>query len=1016
MISSCRYLFLLMGICYGQYVTAQSSDYFQQELHYTIHVRLDDVQHELDGHIEIVYKNNAPYPLHYLYIHLWPNAYKNTQTAYARQAVENGDTRFWFSKPEDKGYIDRLDFKVNGRSVLWLIDSSHIDICKILLNEPLLPHGKIVLSTPFHVKIPKTFSRLGHEGQSYQITQWYPKPAVFDQQGWHPMPYLDQGEFYSEFGSYDVFITLPKNYVVGATGYLQNEEEHRWLDSLAAHTTTLDAYQLSRKRYISSDRALKTLHYHIDNAHDFAWFADKRYHVLKGEVELPQSKRKVTTWAFFTHLNASWWKEAISYINGALTAYSSWIGEYPYEVCTAVQGVLRAGGGMEYPTITVIGEVNSARALETVIVHEVGHNWFQGVLGNNERRYPWMDEGINSFYEQRYMQHKYPDDYLIGKFKRLNRFLGIDFFKEGEYLKIAYQTVSAYRRSQPVGLSSEQFNKINYGVTVYGKGAWIMQYVQAYLGDSLFDASMQQYYRQWQFKHPKPEDLKKILEGVSGKQLDWFFYHLLQTTEEPHYQITTVKPSSRAEEYTVCIRNCNNILFPLSLEMTDDGRKNTLLFWSDGFTGDSCFTIRPNVMKPRFCIDCANVIPSIHRPAFYSKKCFRLKYLAAYDRPDRRELFFLPWAGWNNYDKTMLGMAFYNHTIPFKPFTFEVMPLYAFGTRTATGMGRMSYTFFIRHLKLHHVEISASGRRYGWQVFPRALMYNKLQPMLLFQFTPSNARSPVKRALRLRSIHVWQETDFYNMTEKRNILQTQYYYINEISFLCTNDYVLHPVSWSVHVQQGAAFVKLFGEVQADILYTARKGLFIRYFIGGFPWQNIPSGNIPDPRLRMNFSSGFGPFIKDYTLDELLLGRSDFSGFLSRQVVLRDGGFRTLTSLGQTNSWLTALNLSSSMPGKIPLQPFLSLGAYGDANSSFNFAFEAGISVVIVKHLAELHLPLATWIQANFGQGRRAYKWHVGMRSNDTNNMHYGSRYYHLITFTLNPLQLNPFEKVKQLVY
>ena len=142
-----------------------------------------------------------------------------------------------FNDPELKGFIDSLNFEVEGNQVQWNLLPGFPDICKIILNKPLNHGDSIYITTPFHVKIPKgVTSRLGHIGESYQISQWYPKPAVYDRSGWHQMPYLDQGEFYSEFGSFDVSITLPANYIVGATGNLQNEEEKRMLDMLSADT------------------------------------------------------------------------------------------------------------------------------------------------------------------------------------------------------------------------------------------------------------------------------------------------------------------------------------------------------------------------------------------------------------------------------------------------------------------------------------------------------------------------------------------------------------------------------------------------------------------------------------------------------------------------------------------------------------------------------------------------------------------------------------------------------------
>ena len=359
-----------------------AQDYFQQEVNYTIDVELDDENHSLKGTVYIDYFNNSPDDLDFLWFHIWPNAYKDKTTALAKQKLENGSTSLYYAADTERGHINGLDFKVAGERVRWNYHPEHIDICKLVLNKPLRAGKSIRISTPFFVKIPDAkFSRLGHIDQSYMITQWYPKPAVYDKDGWHPMPYLDQGEFYSEFGSFDVSITLPSNYTVGATGDLQNNKEIARLNNLARVTDTITQFS-DDMSFPTSDLSTKTLRYTQKNIHDFGWFADKRYHVLKGEVELPNSKEKVTLWIMFTNNEAKLWRNSIEYMHDAVYYYSLWNGDYPYKHCSAVDGTIAAGGGMEYPNVTVIGGSGSDIALEEVIMHEVGHNWFYGMLGS----------------------------------------------------------------------------------------------------------------------------------------------------------------------------------------------------------------------------------------------------------------------------------------------------------------------------------------------------------------------------------------------------------------------------------------------------------------------------------------------------------------------------------------------------------------------------------------------------------------------------------------------------------
>ena len=216
-------LFFVLVAC-GSWLTA-FSQYWQQEINYKIDVSLNDKKHTLNGFLTLEYINNSPDTLDFIWFHLWPNAYKNETTAYAKQIFRDNDGKKRWKEMKDKGSIDSLAFTVNGEKATTQADPENIDIIKLLLPKALQPGEKITITTPFVVKIPTYSSRSGHVDQSYIICQWYPKPAVYDKKGWHPIPYLDQGEFYSEFGAFDVTITVPSAYVIGATGTLQNAEE-----------------------------------------------------------------------------------------------------------------------------------------------------------------------------------------------------------------------------------------------------------------------------------------------------------------------------------------------------------------------------------------------------------------------------------------------------------------------------------------------------------------------------------------------------------------------------------------------------------------------------------------------------------------------------------------------------------------------------------------------------------------------------------------------------------------------
>jgi len=990
-------LFVLPFFAFAQ----EETPYFQQEVNYTIHVKLDDVKHELNADISMEYINNSPDWLDVIYIHLWPNAYKNHKTALAIQQVQNGETKLYYAKEENRGYIDSLNFKVNGVAVRWEYDSKNIDICKLVLVEPLKPKGKLTIATPFHVKIPLgEYSRLGHLGQSYQITQWYPKPAVYDKNGWNPMPYLDQGEFYSEFGSFDVSITLPKNYVVGATGdMVGGEAELKWLNEIAEQTKNKTSFG-DGKTFPKSSDELKTLRFKQSKVHDFAWFADKRYNVLKGEVEMPESKRKVTTWAMFTDGEADLWSNSIEYLNDATLFYSQKVGEYPYNHVTAVDGALSAGGGMEYPNITVIGSSGDKRTLEQTIMHEVGHNWFYGILGSNERVHPWLDEGFNSFIEARYMENKYPNgtfaDVLGGNLPApISRFLGADKFPQESMGELGYLFSARHNLDQPVELHAADYMKINYGTIVYMKSALIMDYLMGYLGEEKMDAIMHNYFDQWKFKHPQPEDFKKVAEERGGK-LDWFFDDMVNTSKKLDYSVCSVKKDEERKTWKLKVHNCGKINGPVSITAYN---KDSVMKteWFDGFT-DSRTLEFPEGDYDKFIIN--EKAPEIDKNnnTIRTKGMMRtieplqIKFLGTLERSDRTQLFWSPVIGWNNYNKTLLGAVFYNSFFPANKLDYTVMPLYGTGNNDFAGYFNVGYTFRPAGSFLQELRIGVAGQRYGYFYRPDVgyLNYNVLKPEISFSIK-KDPRSSITQSFRFRHISVSKEIPTFDAAENGYVGTGSYYYVNDYTQTFVDNRKINPWSGKINVQQGRGFVKASIEAKYRISFKGKnKGFDIRLFAGQFFIKN----NTGPYRFRMAGQRGF----QDYLFDDTFLGRTDAKGVFSQQFTETDGNFKVPTGVGQTDDWLIALNLKTSIHKKIPLNIYADFGTYKNAANAYPgskaIMINAGLSVPVVPNVFEVYFPL--------------------LSSSDINdNLELTTKnYWQRIRFTLNFNNINPLKRVR----
>lgn len=947
-----KYLPFILVI-FWPFLKVSSQEYFQQEVNYKINVTLIDKTHELHGFESVDYINNSPDTLRFLYFHLWPNAYSNNNTALARQIFSMKGKAKLFKDPELEGFIDSLDFEVESNKVQWYLLPDSPDICTIILNKALKPGDTIHITTPFHVKIPKgVTSRLGHIGESYQISQWYPKPAVYDRNGWHQMPYLDQAEFYSEFGSFDVSITLPSNYVVGATGDLQDEEEKKFLDTLASDNSWMRTIYHRSEDFPPSSRQMKTLRYTENNIHDFAWFADKRFHVLKGVVKLPDSNREVTTWAMFTDQEANLWKKAITYSNDAISYFSKLIGEYPYNTFTAVQSALNSGSGMEYPGLTVIGLAGDPYLLDQVIAHEISHNWFYSAIGSDERRFPFMDESIATAYESRYLNEKYPEKKLwensfrnirIAKLFKIDK-IPIQRIQELEWLIPARRNLE-----QPLNLAATDYGYENYGSLIYSKGAHGLNYLRAYLGDSLFDSIMHDYYNKWKDRHPLPADFRAVFESQTSRDLSWFFDDFLGTTKRLDYKII------RKENQKLLVKNKGELNAPLILtEMTGDSISGE--YWVDGFEGEKWINL-PWSDNSEIMIDPEHKMTELFRlnnnirPSGTFRKAdpFQLRFLYTIEEIEKSSLVYVPVINWNSVDGFMAGLFVNNGTLVPKPVEYFFIPFYTFSNQWLTGYGRISFNIIPFDNPIRIATFTLEGEQFG---APGNQKYHKAKIGLDIGFRSGNIINPLNHKAFGYFLVASDLQDIELLMPAKILPFVQFGYILERPGL------INPFNMMVSSESGKSFQKTSLDLNYTLSYRGRnRGLGIRFFSGIMLKNN---SEYPVYGFSASGRSGSEQYLyKGFYFDRFNLNET----FWSEQMSLSEGGLVSPVNntLGYSR-WLFSLSLTSSLPGPdlwIPVKPFVNilLNDHGDGGTYKSpLFFEAGFKAGLWNFF-EIYIPL-----------------------------------------------------------
>ena len=940
-------LFFTFILCLNQ--SYAQKNYWQQKVDNDISVRLDDIKHLLHGSLHIHYQNNSPDTLTFIYFHLYPNAYKSDQSAYAIQALENRQTTFFYADKKSKGYIDSLDFKVetNGKYISAEIQKTkEIDIIKVILPEKLFPGKSINLSTDFRVKIPIVFSRLGHDGQDYQISQWFPKPAVYDAKGWHPIPYLDQGEFYSEFGDYKVSITLPANYIVMGTGDIQEASENKWLEDLAKiqHDS---ASLAAMKKVPVSDTIFKTITFREQQIHDFAWFASKKWVIRMDTVLAPGTDHVVTAYSCFLPSDWEIWKNSVDDIKTTIRGYGTLVGPYPYNTAKVVEGSLKAGGGMEYPTVTVIDAVGDVETLHSVIIHEVGHNWFYGKLGSNERSYPWMDEGINSYYETKI--YPPPPSYKKAGGASDNS-IGLSVFGAAHSL-------------YPATTASQDLPYMNYGVDIYYKVPQYLVYLEKYMGTENFDSAMRKYFSTWKFKHPQPEDFEKIFREKSPKDISWFF-ELMARPEGVDFAINKVEVLN--DSLMVKIENKTGIILPVLVNVISSAG-DTMSQWSAPFLKEQNISFK-NVTSYK-SVFISNDIPDINLKNNFNKKYYGVNAFGGINYSKQKTIWISPFAGLNRYDGIMVGAILHNVSVPENPFKFIIAPMFGTRSKNLVGHATFNYTKHLTNSIIENIDFFLYLKSYGFSrsYIPgfekTSLNYQKVAPEVVFNFRRPSYRSSVSHSISLKGYYI-TEQDFkydslFTVPEVGNRENNIY---GKLSYNIRDSRLINPYNVRFEGQLGKTFAKISATANYKFNYSLKgKAFYARAYAGKFFKLSDQYFDYYRYQLANTYSGS-----NDYFYDETFIGRNENSGLWSRQISINEGGFKSpllqnSNQAGFNDDFLLSLNLKTDLPlGKIPIRLFFDISTFGGDNFIFKekkkILYEAGIELTI-KDFFTVHIPL-----------------------------------------------------------
>jgi hypothetical protein len=500
--------------------------YWQQRVDYQIELDMDVSNYNFTGKQKLTFTNNSPDTIHQVFYHLYFNAFQPGSMMDVRsRTIEDADPRvadrISLLEPHEIGRLEPTAMKQDGKKLSWKVRET---ILQVQLKSPLLPGKSTVLDMDFEGQVPVQIRRTGRdsrEGIALSMAQWYPKLCNYDQDGWHPNPYVGR-EFYGIWGDFDVKITIDKLYVLGGTGYLQNPNEVGY------------GYQDEGVDVDYTGKEKLTWHFKAPNVHDFVWAADPEYAHFSVDMEDGPTLHFLFKGHDSTMVHN--WFNLAEYTMRTFEYANKRFGKYPYEQYSVIQG---GDGGMEYPMATLITGRRRFGSLVGVTVHEVMHSWYQGVLATNEALFPWMDEGFTTYASELIMNELFPDEDKDPTQLHQRSYAG-------------YFTIAGTEDEDPLITHADHYRtNRGYGISSYSKGQIYLHQLSYVVGQDVLDRSLLRFYHEWKFKHPNPNDFLRIVEKESGLVLDWYHEYFVNSTATIDYSIRAVEQEGSKTKITL---------------------------------------------------------------------------------------------------------------------------------------------------------------------------------------------------------------------------------------------------------------------------------------------------------------------------------------------------------------------------------------------------------------------------------------------------------------------------------
>ncbi|MCK8520369.1 metalloprotease [Aquimarina sp. D1M17] len=866
---------------------------------------------------EITYTNSSDKALRKIYLNDWANAFSSKTTPLGERFSEDFLKRFYFAKDYERGgtIIQKIQDNTQ-QSLKWGREEGSQDILWIENSKPLLPGETVTLLLKYSIKIPSSkFTRYGYDTEgNFALKYWYMIPAVYDTK-WNTYSHKNLDDLYAPLLDYKINFTLPEEYEIISD---LNKNGENASGEKQSKTLTLTGNNRAEVNLYISKGTSKFYSFPADGVQFISNIDDNKL--------MPQMKSVATT-------------RIISFLNKKL-------GPYPFEKLVASESDYKNNpvyGLNQLPDI--LRPFPDGFQYEIKQLKAITENYLKKTVLINPRHDVWLRDAMHIYLMMAYTEQYYPDMKIIGK---LSKVIGVRWFhiadlKFNDQYFLAYKNMARLFLDQPLSTPQDQLVKFNTNIANAYKAGVGLKYLEDYLeDDNIVAESIKKFYEENALTQTNSLKFKDVLTSLSNKDVEWFFEDYVNTNKKIDYKIKSVKKGKDSIEVT--LKNKEDNLMPISLYGL---RKKDIVSktWVPGFKGTKKVKIA-NEDLTKLALDYDQNIPEVNQRNNYRNlkwifnKPIQFRFLEDVEDPRYSQLFFIPEFEFNVYDGFTIASKFYNKTIIRRNFEYNISPAYGLKSNKLLG----SASFFVRN------QIAESGLyqiRYGinGSMFSYApdLLFRRFSSSVSFLYRPEDLRSNQKQRLSLRNVNVFRQRNEENpvATPDYNVFNARYRYsdFNLTDFL----------GYTIDYQISKNFSKLSTTINYRKLFLNNRQLNLRLFAGTFLFN--------DTEKDGDFFSFALDRPTDYLFDFNYLGRSEDTGFVSQQIIIAEGGFKSQLEYPFANQWITTLNANTNIWNWIY--------AYGDVGFVKNkgispkFVFDSGVRLSLVADYFEVFFPVVS---------------------------------------------------------